>query len=129
MNDIHIQESRENYIIPAVDFVASTGKCIIKGESFLEETSKFYTELVDWLKDYVKNAKEIEFILQLKYFNTSTSKWILKMLSVLKQFELDGGKVKVLWYYYQDDADMRDDIKDYIYGSKLNIDMVPFTDN
>ena len=126
MENILIEEKREVYIEPAVDFNAQTGRCIIKGESFLEETSKFYSPLLQWLTDYLKQAEKIEFILQLKYFNTSTSKWILNMLSVLKRFEEKGGKVKVVWYYFKDDADMRDDIKDYIYGSNLKIDMVPF---
>ena len=126
MENILIEEKREVYIEPAVDFNAQTGRCIIKGESFLEETSKFYSPLLQWLTDYLKQAEKIEFILQLKYFNTSTSKWILNMLSVLKRFEEKGGKVKVVWYFFKDDADMRDDIKDYIYGSNLKIDMVPF---
>ena len=126
MENILIEEKREVYIEPAVDFNAQTGRCIIKGESFLEETSKFYSPLLQWLTDYLKQAEKIEFILQLKYFNTSTSKWILNMLGVLKRFEEKGGKVKVVWYYFKDDADMRDDIKDYIYGSNLKIDMVPF---
>ena len=126
MENLLIEEKREVYIEPAVDFNAQTGRCIIKGESFLEETSKFYSPLLLWLTEYLKQAEKIEFILQLKYFNTSTSKWILNMLGAIKRFEEKGGKVKVVWYYFKDDADMRDDIKDYIYGSNLKIDMVPF---
>lgn len=129
MEDIHIAACKDEFIIPAVDFVAGTGKCVINGESFLEETSKFYLPLVNWLKSYLANAQSIEFVIQLKYFNTSTSKWILNMLAEIKKFELRGGNATVVWYYYQDDADMRDDIKDYIYGSNLNIDMIPFNDN
>ena len=37
--------------MPAVDFDSITGKCVIKGESFLEETAKFYTPLVNGLTD------------------------------------------------------------------------------
>ncbi|MBO4243575.1 MAG: SiaC family regulatory phosphoprotein [Bacteroidales bacterium] len=76
----------------------------------------------------MRTAKRIELILQLKYFNTSTSKWILTILGVLKEFERNGGEVKVEWYYYKDDTDMRDDIKDYILGSNLKIDMKPFVE-
>ena len=128
MEDIHIQAVRDNYIMPAVDFDSITGKCVIKGESFLEETAKFYTPLVEWITRYLRTAKRIELILQLKYFNTSTSKWILTILGVLKEFERNGGEVKVEWYYYKDDTDMRDDIKDYILGSNLKIDMKPFVE-
>ena len=126
MKDIHIEASKDSYIVPAVDFEQATGRCVIEGESFLEETSEFYSPLVSWLKEYLRNAKTIEFYIKLKYFNTSTSKWILKMLYELKNFELNGGKPKVVWYYYKDDADMRDDIKEYILGSHLKIDMMPF---
>lgn len=126
MEDIHILGSKDVYIQPAVDFVVSTGKCSISGESFLEETSKFYSPLVDWIKNYSKVGSNLEFTFSLTYFNTSTSKWILTILAELKRLENSGMDIIVNWYYHEDDVDMRDDISDYMADTGLNINLIPF---
>ncbi len=127
MEDIHIKNYKGVYIIPSVDFSITTGTCEISGESFLEETSKFYSPLLDWLKDYMANIKKpLTFNFKLTYFNTSTSKWILNILTLLKRYEENGGEVTVYWYYNEDDIDMQDDIQDYIIDTGVNIHLVPF---
>jgi hypothetical protein len=126
MEDIHIQANRNVYIQPQVDFSLSDGKCLIKGESFLEETAKFYTPLVEWVRNYPKYGSKIDFTFSLTYFNTSTSKWILLLLTELKKLENNGLEVNATWYYHEDDLDMRDDIADYMADTGLNIELVPF---
>lgn len=58
MEDIHIEGVHEAYFTPTVNFEASTGRCEISGESYLEETSKFYARLIDWLKRYIVEILE-----------------------------------------------------------------------
>jgi hypothetical protein len=126
MEDIHIQATRDIYIQPQVDFSVSTGKCEISGESFLEETAKFYTPLVEWIRNYPKYGSVIDFTFSLTYFNTSTSKWILMIFYELKKLENAGLEVHATWYYHEDDLDMRDDIADYMADTGLDINLVPF---
>jgi len=127
MEDKHIKGFKSAYIIPTVDFNVSSGICEISGESFLEETGKFYSPLLDWIKEYTSSIrKPITFIFKLSYFNTSTSKWILNILNVLKRFEDNGGEVTINWYYSEDDIDMQDDIEDYIIDTGLKINLYTF---
>ena len=126
MEDIHIQASKNVFRQPQVDFCLADGTCLIKGESFLEETAKFYTPLVAWVRNYPKYGSKIDFTFSLTYFNTSTSKWILLLLAELKKLENNGLEVKATWYYHEDDLDMRDDIADYMADTGLNINLVPF---
>ncbi|MCQ2253673.1 MAG: DUF1987 domain-containing protein [Bacteroidales bacterium] len=126
MNDIHIEPCKDNFIRPQVDFVASTGLCEISGESFLEEVAQFYNPLVDWIRNYSNMATNIKFVCKLTYFNTSTSKWLLTILSELKKAEDKGVKIEVDWFFHADDVDMRDDISDYMYDTGLHINLVPF---
>ena len=126
MEDIHIEGSKGVYIVPTVHFDAKTGICEISGESFLEETARFYNPLIEWIKNYVKDASHIQFIFKLTYFNTSTSKWILSILNELKMFEKNGGKAEIKWYYHEEDLDMRDDIQDYVVDTGLSIQLLPF---
>ncbi len=126
MEDIHISGYKGCYIQPTVDFVESTGVCEISGESFMEETSKFFEPLVEWVKMYAKNHDKVVFNCALTYYNTSTSKWLLALLKELKVIEKKGGDVTVVWHYTPDDTDMNDDIMDYMVDTGLEITMVPF---
>ena len=124
MNDIHIKGVRGIYIAPAVDFVVATGECTLEGESFLEETSNFYSPILDWLNDFIETKKPLTFNIRLTYFNTSTSKWILNILHTMKFYLDNGGTVTVNWFYYEDDIDMSEEIDDYIVDSGVDINKI-----
>ncbi len=114
IKNIYIPEIRNIYVSPKVDFNAQTGICEISGESFLEETNKFYEPLVAWIRDYIKTRKPITLNIKLTYFNTSSSKWLLRILYILSEYKRDGGKVTVNWYIFKDDIDLIEDIKDFM---------------
>ena len=74
----------DTFFTPNVDFNESTGKCVIAGESYLENTVEFYKELQNWLKEYFNTKKAIDFHFSLTYFNTSSSKALLQLMNSLK---------------------------------------------
>ncbi len=122
LENIHLDEVRNIYVSPRVDFNFDTGVCEISGESFLEETAKFYSPLLDWLKKYTKTGRPITFNIKLTYFNTSSSKWLLKILYLLSEYQ-NKADVKINWYIYKDDIDLVEDIQDFMedVGTKINI--------
>ena len=127
MENIIIEGTRDTYFIPTVDFNAETGKCKISGESFLEDTIEFYTPLMKWIEKYtLEQKKPIEFEIKLSYFNSSTSRCILDILNILKDYEEEGGKIQVNWHYDKNDVDMEEDIEDYIADTGLDINLIPF---
>lgn len=127
MEDIQITGSHDIFFVPSVNFNAETGVCEISGESYLEETVEFYDPLINWLKQYIreKNAP-ITLNIKLTYFNTSSSRCILDILNVLKDYEEQGGEVRINWYYDKDDIDMEEEVEDYILDTDLKINLVPF---
>ena len=93
----------------------------------MEDTAEFYKPIVDWLVEFTTKIKRpIAFIIKLTYFNTSTSRCILDLLNVLKDYEDDGGEVTVNWHYDENDSDMQEDIEDYMIDTGLNINIIPF---
>jgi hypothetical protein len=127
MENIHIEGSHTNFFVPTVDFNAESGICTLSGESFLEDTIEFYDPLVQWLEEYTTQVKNpVTFEIKLTYFNTSTSRSILDLLNVLKDYEETGGQVVVNWHYDEDDIDMEEDIEDYMLDTGLEINMIPF---
>ncbi len=126
MENLFIPEINDIYISPKVNFDAHSGLCEIEGESFLDETATFYGRLVDWLTNYFRTGKPIVFNLKLIYFNTSTSKWLLKMLLQLKNYKNSGHDVVVNWYVDSGDIDMIEDVKDFIDDLDFGINIVKY---
>jgi len=127
MENITLTSSPETPYFPEVNFDVESGKCEISGESYMEETYKFYLPLITWIKQYIetKNQK-IELIIKLIYLNTSSTKCILDMLEVLKDYQDKGGDVKVIWYYDIDDPDMVDEVEDFEVESGMKIELREF---
>jgi len=125
MENLYIQGTSNIYFQPTVDFNAETGVCELRGESYLEETVKFYYPIINWLKEYAAADKgAIVFNFMLTYFNTNSARSILDILDVLKEFEEAGGKVSVNWYCDEEDVeDVEEEVEDYMIESDLEINL------
>jgi hypothetical protein len=127
MENITLTSSPTTPYFPEVMFDADKGVCEISGESYMEETYKFYLPLINWLKDYTKEVKKpVELNIKLIYLNTSSTKCVLDMLEILKDYEDAGGKVKVNWYYDKSDPDMVDEVEDFEAESGVKIELKEF---
>ncbi|MDA3954987.1 MAG: DUF1987 domain-containing protein [Bacteroidales bacterium] len=127
MENIILTSSPSTPYFPEVNFDIDKGVCEISGESYMEETYKFYLPLINWLKDYVKLIKKpLELNIKLIYLNTSSTKCVLDILEILKDFEDDSGQVKVNWYYDKSDPDMVDEVEDFEAESGIKIELKEF---
>jgi hypothetical protein len=126
MKDLEIQGSHKDFFIPTVKFKADSGICEISGESFLEDTVEFYKPIIAWLEEFTETEKKpLAFIIKLSYFNTSTSRSLLDILNVLKNYEDNGGEVVINWHFDPTDVDMEEDIEDYMIDTGLEINLIP----
>ncbi len=127
MENLEIEGSHKNFFIPSVNFNVKTGICEITGESFLEDTVDFYRQLIDWVDKYIKDIRgPLALIIKLSYFNTSTSRSILDILNLLKDYEEEAGEVVINWHFDENDVDMEEDIDDYIIDTGLDINKIPY---
>ena len=126
MENLHLPIIEDEYDKPFVKFDASTGKCEISGESFPEKTAEFFSRLMEWLEKYIKEVKgPVDFVFNLSYFNTSSSKRILHIMMLLQEYVENGGDVKAQWNYDPEDLDLEEDIEDLKIISKLDMKMNP----
>lgn len=126
MESLVINEVKGSPYYPSISFNAETGVCEIRGESYMEETYKFYEPLINWIKDYMAQKKPLALCFKLTYFNTNSSRLILDMLDMVKKYQDQGGGVNVKWYYDLKDPDMVEEIEDFIMESGMKIEMIPF---
>jgi hypothetical protein len=127
MENLYINDFPELIYYPVVSFNGNTGICEISGESYMEETYKFYLPIIKWLEDFTKEGKPVEFNFKLTYFNTSSSRLILEILEILKRFNDKGGKVNLNWYYNAEDPDMLGEISGFEGETGLKIQAIVFT--
>jgi response regulator RpfG family c-di-GMP phosphodiesterase len=93
---------------PGISFKADEGKISIYGISIPEDPQEFFEPLNSELDDYVKNpAEETILEFKLEYFNTSTTLIIRNVIRKLRDIN-NKTKLKVNWYYEEDDEDMEE---------------------
>ncbi len=130
MKDIIIEGYHGTYYIPSVNFNAETGICELEGESYLEDTASFFSPLIDWLKDFLESQeKKLTFNFKLKYYNTSSSKCIVDIFSLLKKYKDYGKEVEVNWYYNslsEDSEEEIEEVEDFSIETGLKINLTPY---
>jgi hypothetical protein len=127
MENIILTSSSTTPYFPEVNFDFTSGVCEIKGESYMEETYKFYLPLINWIKEFTADVKsKLELNIKLIYLNTSSTKCLLDILELLKDYEDKGGDVKVNWFYDQSDPDMIDEVEDFEAESGIKIKLIKF---
>ena len=95
----------------------------------LHSTIEFYKPLVDWLEEYKENAQPMtKVIIQLEYFNTSSSKCILDVFKKLEAVHKAKNPVEIHWYYEEDDEDMLEAGEDYESIIRVPFKMVEIVD-
>ena len=125
MEDLKVQKSAELPFFPVVSFNANTGECEIAGESYMEDTYKFYAPVFEWFRKFTEEMnRPIVFNVKLTYFNTSSSRALLDIFDILKKYEDEGGDVTVNWYYDPDDPDMKYEVEDFEEESELKINLI-----
>ncbi|MBQ3655447.1 MAG: DUF1987 domain-containing protein [Bacteroidales bacterium] len=123
MDSINIEGTPKT---PEVSFDAKTGQIEIKGRSIPENSIEFYKPLVDWLDKYADIAQGVvNVVIQLEYFNTSSSKCILDVFKKLENMHnKNKTEVVINWYYEEDDEDMLEAGEDYQSILKIPFKMV-----
>jgi len=77
-----------------------------EGESYLEDIFEFFSEINDWLEEYMSSDfSELTFDCAMEYFNSSTTKVLYNMLRYMDSHAEDK-KVIVNWIVADEDDEM-----------------------
>ena len=107
MGPIKVEASERT---PEIDFDFAANKFAIRGESYPEDVSAFYGEILDKLEDHLGDlsAGDVEFHFELIYFNSSTAKVLMSLFETLDECAENGAAVKIVWNYEEDDDNMQE---------------------
>jgi hypothetical protein len=92
---------------PKITFDADNNKFEVEGVSRPENPTEFYQPVIDWLDAYVENPNDATTVnFRFDYFNTSSLKFFLIILSKFKDVEEAGKEVNINWHYDEEDDEM-----------------------
>ncbi len=85
---------------PGVEADWQSGKLVMIGESYPENTYEFFAQIIEWTEQFLSQAeRSLEVELQLSYLNTSSIRAMIDIFDLLQE-ACDGGKqVSVVWLY------------------------------
>ncbi|MEO9806496.1 MAG: DUF1987 domain-containing protein [Reichenbachiella sp.] len=119
---------RSSRVTPSVYFNPKKELLDLRGKSSPENPLSFYGSLLLNMDRYAKSSTgNITVNLAFEYFNTSSSKCIFNLLRKLENFDQQGKRVIVNWYYEDEDDDMLEAGEDFssFFGYEFNFVSVP----
>ena len=97
---------------------------IIEGNSLPENATLFFTPIHEWLSDYKAQPNTENVLhLSLNYYNTSSSKHLLKIFLYFKDILENGNNVLVKWYGVED-ADYLEEAEVYESLAKIPFEFI-----
>ena len=114
---------------PYINFDKGTGVMQIKGRSIPDQPDEFWGPILSWFDSYILSpSTKTTVIIDLEYFNITSSKRILFLLYKLNELSESGSDVKVEWLYRDTDEDMYEVGQDYAYMVKVPFEFKVYED-
>jgi hypothetical protein len=95
---------------PEISFDIERRHLTIKGESYPEDASAFYSKILKALDEVLEKIGDSPFYFDIKliYFNSSSAKALMTMLGRLDEAAGKGAAVTIRWFYDVEDDFMRE---------------------
>lgn len=125
MEQLFIEQTKST---PQVDFDAENRILILKGESYPENSFKFYEPILNWLDVFFAQVADdglIKLEISLPYINTSSSKCVLMLLEKFEEASDNGRSIVINWYYdidNENELECAEDFKEFV---NLEFNLIP----
>lgn len=105
---------------PEIHFDLNSGIFKITGRSFPENSRKFYTPVLDWIKE---NPYKGDLTIHLNFDYISSSS-VIAVMQMLREIELFNTGAKVFWYHEAGDDDMKSVASHFAQLCKLEVNVI-----
>lgn len=103
MKELHIEGSKTR---PDIS-MNPDGILKIEGRSIDGNIVEFFRPVESWVKEYIEDPAEITCLdINLEYFNSASTKLLIKIIQKLTYVQLKHKKFIVNWYYEEGDEDI-----------------------
>ena len=122
-----ILSSEKTQYSPAMNFNATTGICVIEGESYPENARSIYLPVLEWLEEYKKAGitnLPMKFRFSFDYLNSLSLKYVYDILKKLESFSDSGITFDITWDYHKDDEETRENGEEFAKIFKFNFKLI-----
>ena len=124
MDDLIIKPTER---LLSVSLVPETGKFVFEGRSLPEDAKDFFKPIVRWLEQYAHSpAPQTECSFKMEYFNSSSRKCLVDVLSVLNSIHKEGHAVTIIWYFEEGDDELKEMGEEYQKEYDLDFQVRPY---
>jgi len=104
-----------------------TGVIELEGVSYPQDAAEFFNPIYEWLENYIDQVgAAIILNLRINYLNTSSTKCLFDFIDRLEEYYGTGKKVKINWYYEQEDEDMKETGLEFQEDMELPFELLPY---
>lgn len=123
MESFYIEATKST---PEVNFNPEVGRLLIKGESYPENSIKFFKPIIEKLEalsDQIEDSFVVD--ISLTYLNTSSIKVIMNILDILDGIYQQGKDIAINWYYESDNEIMYETALEFNSFFDIEIKLIP----
>jgi len=125
MESIYVKKTKKT---PLISLDLSENIFQIKGPSFSEDILSIYDPVLNWINENLPQLeKELTCEFYFTVLNSASHKKIFQILIILNGFMDRGKKIKIKWYYDEDDEDIMEMGEDLTELINLPFELVPIT--
>ncbi len=121
-------EIEPTFTTPKITFDPDARRFVLEGNSYPENSLKFYGPVLEWLKRFIErhtpSPEPLVFEVRLEYFNTSTAKVLLDLFRNFEVLQEKGQPVQIRWIFLEEDTEMEDAGLDYQAAVKVPFELV-----
>jgi hypothetical protein len=96
-----IQDQSKNS--PGISYNPDKGTLKIIGRSIPENPEAVYKPLREWVTKFFSFSDKLRIEINLEYINSGSSKHLLEILKLLRDYCESGKKLNIVWLYEEDD--------------------------
>ena len=123
MESIYVKKTKKT---PLISLDLNENIFQIKGPSFSEDILSIYDPVINWMEENLPQLeKELTCELYFTVLNSASHKKIFQILIILNGFMDRGKKIRVRWYYDEDDEDIMEMGEDLTELINLPFELVP----
>lgn len=96
-----IQE--QSHKCPGMYYEPGKEVLVIEGRSIPENPESVYKPVKEWIEEHFRDSDSLSIRIILEYINSGSSKHLMELLKMLKQYQAAGRKLIIKWLYEEDD--------------------------
>lgn len=117
-------QTSTNLQVPHINFNSKETLLILEGRCIPADPTWYFDALTALVEGYILLQGKFRCQIKLEYFNSASTRAIIKFLKVLEEQHLQGATITVDWFYETDDEDSIDFARDLLDLFQLPIELI-----